>query len=628
MIAVARRFVPVVIAAALAAGGCDCGSDGGGASCETATDCAAGETCLDHVCRPARDGGGTDGGTVTGDATRPDGGPPVGLGCSADLRQVLGVDGVSLRTCPADQGCHEGLCIPACEAATSSRGTVACDFWVGSPGSYPSALPPCFAMFVANAWPAPAHLVVSRGATTFDVTTFGRIARNDRPPEMWDPVPATGLPEGEVAVLFLSSDPAAILPETGSELHCPVTPAIDASTFVPGSIVADAWHVTADVPVRAYDMLPYGGAHSHFPSAELLLPSSAWGTDYVVIDAPPGTHDVPGPLWIHVLASEDGTTVRIQPTTDLPAGAELPAIAAGGSGTVVLGAGRYAQWELGPNDPSGTLISADRPVAVFAGNRFLRLQPIPNPGGDSTHQQLLPVNALASEYVAAPYETRRADLLPEVIPYRFVGAFDGTTLAYDPPIPGAPTSLDRGAIAEVRTELAFVVRSQDAMHPFAFAQMMTTANLSGDPMVMDPASRPGATATSAFGPWLGDEEFVLTFPPGQWLETYVFFTDPSYPTTNLVFVRRRIADELATPVTVACLGEIGGWRPIGDGTYEHTTADLIRAGIPVGACNNGRHLAQSPRPFGLIVWGEDAYSSYAYPAGGNARRLAELPPLL
>ena len=59
-------------------------------------------------------------------------------------------------------------------------------------------------------------------------------------------------------------------------------------------------------------------------------------------------------------------------------------------------------------------------MAVHTGNQFLRLQPKPGPGGESAHQQLLPVSALSHTYVAAPYETRRKDLKPEAIRYRLV----------------------------------------------------------------------------------------------------------------------------------------------------------------------------------------------------------------
>ena len=85
----------------------------------------------------------------------------------------------------------------------------------------------------------------------------------------------------QVAVLFLSSDPASQLDETGEPLHCPVAPAVNAGTVLAGTGKGDAFHLTSDAPVSAYDILPYGGASSFLPSAELLLPTSAWGTNYV-----------------------------------------------------------------------------------------------------------------------------------------------------------------------------------------------------------------------------------------------------------------------------------------------------------------------------------------------------------
>ena len=58
------------------------------------------------------------------------------------------------------------------------------------------------------------------------------------------------------------------------------------------------------------------------------------------------------------------------------------------------------------------------------------------------------------------------------------------------------------------------------------------------------------------------------------------------------------------------------------------TVDLVRAGVGIGTCVNGLHVAESDGPFGVVVWGTDAYASYAYPAGGNARQLVMLPPLI
>ena len=615
-----RRLVLVVV---LAVEGCSPDTEGVGGACVTSADCRSGERCVDARCVSHRpDGSVADGALPTDAGSEADAGA-VGSGCSADLRDVLDATGATLLTCPPDQGCAGGRCIDACTAAAVSGGNVGCRFVVATPPSYPPALPPCFAAFLTSAWPAPATVTVRRGATTLDPTSFARLAQSGRPETEWSALPAGGIPTDAVAVVFLSSDPGSVMPETGVPLRCPVTPAVDESTVVSGTGSGEPFVIETSMPVSAYDVMPYGGAPSHFPSAELLLPATANACDYVVIGSPPGTASPPGPMWLQVAAIDSETSVRIRPTVDLPAGGGLPALPAATISVVTIPGGTYAQWELpaGAADLSGTVLSTNAPVAVFSGNRFLRLQPTPGPGGDSTHQEMLPLGALSDEYVAAPYETRRADLAPEPIGYRLVGAFDGTILAYEPAIPGVPATLDQGQIADFETELPFVVRSQDDAHPFAASQLMTTANFAG-------ADRPGTTWTHpSITPRLGDEEWVVMFPPAQFLSRYVFFTDPSYGTTNLVLTRIDRGAGFA-PVTVDCLGDITGWHAVGaSGGVEVTTVDLVRAGAAATGCDNGRHVATSDAPFGLVVWGLDTYSSYAYPAGGNAATLAELPPL-
>jgi hypothetical protein len=354
--------------------------------------------------------------------------------------------------------------------------------------------------------------------------------------------------------------------------------------------------------VSAYDILPYGGATTHFPGATLLMPTSAWGTNYVVIATPVGTANPPGPLWGQLLATQDNTTVQMLPSVDLPALSPFPAAPQGMTATYTLSAGDVLHFQLPQtsSDLSGSVVSSDKPVAVFAGNRFFRLQPMEEPGGEEAHGQVPPVSALGTEYVAAPYATRRKDLMPEAIPYRLVGAVDGTVLTYDPPATPGPATLDRGQVADFIVTGPFVAKSQDDQHPFAAAQVMPTANLTG-------GSRSGATAPG-YPLNLGDEEFTVMLPPGQFLSRYVFFTDPTYPTTNLVLTR------VAGPggfedVSIDCLGVVTGWQPVGSSTkYQVTDVDLLRAAVASGTCANGRHTAESKAPFGVVVWGEDSYS--------------------
>ncbi len=552
------------------------------------------------------DGNGANGG---------DGGANLsGRKCSADLQSVTDANGALVQACPADQGCYGGACIPACGAASMSQGNVGCDFMAATAPFTLGIAPPCHAVFLANNWTSSVHITVSRGGTSYDATKFGRIATGSSPQAMlWAPLPATGLPPGQVAVLFLSSDPSSM--NIGNSLACPVTQAVPGATSFDGSGKGQAFHVSTDVPVSAYDILPYGGAGSYLPSAELLLPTSAWGTNYVAAVPPFGDRDG-GPRFIQVIASQDNTTIQINPTASLPAGPAVSGAPAGVVTSVTLNAGEYAQWEgvqqgVDEGEMSGSIISSDKPVVFVGGTAYLCLSSATSGGGgcDAAHQMVPPISALGSEYVAAPYTTRRASLSPESIPYRLVGAVDGTMLTYDPPVPGAPPTLKRGFVVDFQTTLPFTVTSQDAAHPFYVAQMMTGGSLND-------GSRPGTTG-GGFDGALGDEEFVNLVAPAQFLSKYVYFTDPTYGTTTLTLARVNTGAGFKD-VTVDCLGVVKGWTGIGTkGTYEYAQVDLVRGGVGIGTCTNGPHEAHSDGQFGVMVWGTDAFASYAYPAGGN-----------
>ena len=129
----------------------------------------------------------------------------------------------------------------------------------------------------------------------------------------------------------------------------------------------------------------------------------------------------------------------------------------------------------------------------------------------------------------------------------------------------------------------------------------------------------------------GDAEFVNVIPPGEYMSRYVFFTDPTYPETDLVIVRVKGPNGFED-VTLDCAGKLGGWQPLGSsGGYEYTRVDLVRHDFaPQGNCDNGRHDISSNRPFGLTVWGWGSaetgaqfkgfysqYVSYAYPGGAR-----------
>jgi hypothetical protein len=565
-------------------------------------------------------GGGFGGFNGTG------GGVNQGSGCTSDLQAIVDENGNVVMQCPADQGCFEGQCIPACEAAAKSKGSIGCEYWAPDPPFLQNEIAgstfdgTCYAVFVANTWTRAAQLSVTYDGMAHDVTSFARIPSGVGPTTQYAPLPAGGLPPGEVAVLFLSHKPGASHPIGGS-LECPVPPAITIDPAVHASGRGKAFEVVSDTPITAYDILPYGGARSYLPSASLLQPRTAWGDNYVVVPPHPLSG---GQLWVLLVGTVDGTQVDVLSPMGLPAGSGVPAVPANTATQVTLNAGEVVQW-LG-SDPAGTVVQSNQPVGVFTGNTYLRVttQTSPSGGGqDSAHQQLPPVSALGHEYVGGSLVTRRASLEPESVMYRIGGMVDGTTLSFDPPIAGAPTTLTQGQVIEFETASTFVVRSQDENHPFMLTQYM------GGAIDMD---RPGCGPNPPFvgiNCGLGDEEFVVLVPPAQFLQRYVFFTDPTYATTNLVITRVKGPSGFAD-VDIACLGTVTGWQPVGAGDFEVAHVDLVRGALGVvPECATSKHEATSDGQFGIIVWGTDYYASYGYPAGGNVGSINDVvvPPV-
>ena len=537
-------------------------------------------------------------------------------GCSTDRHQVLGSQGEVIETCPPDQACENSKCVPACAAFASSVG---CDFLAATPSVMSLYRPGCFAVFVANAWNRTTKVHVERDGQTYDASMIGRIVGSGNDAGGWAPVPLDGIAPDQVAVLFLSHDPMANSGD-GTDTRCPIAPAVfdvggaaifdkalDAPKLDPAQLTGrgKAFHIWTDSPVSVYSMAPYGGARSFDPGASLLYPTTVWGKNYIATLPPLMYSGESGTeAWAQIIALEDGTSVELVPSSALPGGAGVVAAGGGALATFKLGAGEVIQWQ--PSlDWSGSALLATRPIAFYGGqSSFLRDSSQPecqNGASDNAHQQITPISALGSEYVAAPYHSRIA--IPESVPYRLVGVTGGTRLSYDPPQPAAPAALDAGSVRDFESVEAFTIRSQDREHPFYIAQIMPGCGM-GDPT--------------------GDEEYVSVVPAPQYLDKYVFFTDPSYATTNLVLVRGKGADGFAA-VNVDCLGAVSGWRDIGtQGRYQMTDVDLARNGAANGACENGHHVADSKAPFGLVVWGLDHFASYAYPAGSGAAQLNDV----
>jgi hypothetical protein len=549
---------------------------------------------------------GPDSRNGQGDDTPGGGSCPV---CSEDNTAVIDCDGNQVA-CPTDQLCSGGACMTACAAADANHSSIGCDYYgVDMDGADGPPKGGCYTMFVANTSRENTKLTLTWDNVQMDLSKYAKIPTGSGQSLAYGTYdPAVGLAPGEVAILFLVHVPSGPL---GMSVACPVQPALGAGVQISGTGLGKAFHLTTDMPVVAYQMLPYGGGAAAATGATLLIPSSAWGDNYIAVSAIDNDGQAPpisvamGPSH-NIVAREDNTTVTIRPKSAIAGGGGLPAGVANQPYTFTLNRGQHAQLtQFAPL--SGSPISADKPIGVFGGHQIMSIDRC---CGDHGEQMLAPVQALGSVYVAAPHPDRKPG--GEIRMYRIFGAVDGTTLTYDPPGVG-PATVNQGQMLEIRSMTPFTVRSQDDSHPFSMFTYMT-----------------GSGDTGEGG--IGDPDFVRLVPPPQYLFHYVFFTDPTYPFTNLTVVRARGHDHIFYDVDLACMGgNISTWQPIGtEGEYEIATVGLVDHWNSMNGCNNGVQEMSSTGPFGVYVWGwgsedtQTGWVSYGYPAGEGVLPINEV----
>ncbi len=543
-------------------------------------------------------------------------GPPscTGLRCSRDLKSV--VDGCTddvVEVCGPDKGCANGHCVDPCQAAEAAKGSAGCSFWTLPPDDPDYGPGACFAAMIANTWDLPVTITAEHGTTPLDLRdSLFTVEMVDTTPQYTKLEGA--LPPGQVALVFLSERRTS--PTSGGRIACPdgTVGAFDGDPIDHGTTVTKAFSIKTSAPVSAYSIFPYGGAKTFFPTATLLLPASSWSTNYLAVNGWPRSFDryenPIGTPTLQIVAASDDTEVRMRPKVDVYDGIGVTGGAAGKPLTWKLARGQVLQITQ-PDELTGSPIESTKPIGVFGGTRCTYI-PRNIQACDIIHQQVPPLAQWGSEYALVPYRDRFGDdhERREVVPYRLVGAVDGTVLTYDPAKPrNAPTTLRAGEVASFMSDELVVVKSQDADHPFYASVMMTGALFNS-----------GAAAVSD-----GDPDFVNLVPTDQFLDRYVFFADHTFPETSLTLVRRKTASGFM-PVMIDCIGEVQSFRPLGaTGEYEYAWVDLTKGFRPTsGTCGAGRREAKSDGPFSVTVWGMGYCASYGYAGGAGSRPLTKV----
>jgi hypothetical protein len=596
-----------VVLLACGHGGGGGGDDGTGNTTATASSDGGSETSAPSTTAvdTTADSGPTSTSASDTDATKFDfgGAPDMPRGdcfdCASDFQSVVTCGGALVEACGPMQGCDlmSHSCIDACTAAANNQQSVGCEYYATFMQHWDGPGNRCFVAFVANTWNSAAHLQVEYEGAALPVESFTRIPSGAGPGLTYGAYDdAAGLAPGEVAILFLSGP-------QGPGPACPTPSAVPDGVAVTGTGFGESFRIVADVPVVAYQMNPYGGGSAAVTGASLLLPTSAWDTNYVVVNPLPASNGDPT---ANIIAAHDGTTVTLQPSVALAGGGGVPGGPADVAVDIPLDRAQHLQLTQ-DGELTGSIIQADAPVGLMGGHTGM-LAPVGTYYSDHAEQMIPPVRSLGSEYVGVMHRPR----VDEPSLWRVVGVVDGTVLSWSSDV-GGPAMLDRGDRTEFITDEPFVVTSQDADHPFVLLDLMS-----------------GSQWQPSLSAGYGDSDFVLSVPPDQWMPRYVFFTDPTYPETNLVVIRRPSQGQFAD-VELDCYGSLDGWQSIG--SYEWTRVDLVTGDFePVGACDNGRHEMTSAGRFGLWVWGWGtpltttftSNVSYGYPGGMNVQPINDV----
>jgi hypothetical protein len=372
----------------------------------------------------------------------------------------------------------------------------------------------------------------------------------------------------------------------------PSTDGCFGGTLQPAALaVKGAYHLRSTVPVTVYQFNPLqytkNGTFSYSNDASLLLPTNVWRTRYFTA----GWGPFPGasyPSEFAVTATQDNTKVTITAKAATTAAQGAPAFAAGVAQSVMLNAGDVVELGSITGDLTGSLVDSDKPVQVISGHYCTNV-PDNITACDHIEESMFPVDTLGTSYVvSAPAVTTIPMGKVEVI--RIIATGGSTTLTYDPPQPGAPTTIAQaGSFVEIQNN-------------------SNTFKITSDQKVMVVQYMEGQEA----GGGTGDPAMTLAVPVEQFRTQYLFHAPTNYE-SNYV--------DVIAPVGAAVMLDGAPINFVAIGTTGYALARV--APLTAGPNNDGNHSIQSNMAFGITVYGYGQYTSYWYPGGLNLNTIIQ-----
>ncbi len=417
------------------------------------------------------------------------------------------------------------------------------------------------------------------------------------------------------------------------------------------ALTSNAYRLRSVLPINAYQFNPLDNVSVFSNDASLLLPVSAISGEYTIVGWPQtiadstnpnedfdsSTHDEDLRAFLTIVGTTDATHVTVTLGPDVRNVIGVGGAPNGAPGDV---------WEFDLNqfdvlnletggfnaDFTGTLVEATHPVSVFMGSEASdapRFDTLLNRQccADHLETQLFPNDTLGLNFLIGRMWPRSTALNaafidpttdsvgefnePEFV--RVVAAASGTTtITTTLPPPDDHFTLEQG-------ESTILWATQDfemhADHAIAVLQVLASQEAVGIPSYY-----PG-----------GDPAAIAVPPVEQYRKEYVFLTPSLYAFDFVTITAPRGAQILLDEMP---LSDWGCQAAPADGIPRRPTdpppetvvhrcqlsyPDVLGQNMPIedGIQNDGYHTLRSNVEIGLVVYGFDAFVSYAYAGGLN-----------
>jgi len=475
-----------------------------------------------------------------------------------------------VELCPNEQYCSSGQCGSSCNLDPKFGSHVGCAFWTVDLPQFPDPF--------SNPEPEPHYVVVSNPGELEAEVTF-------EAPGGW----TVNVPDNKVPG---NSSVAFEMPVVNVQFS---------------GVMNAGIRMESTRPVLVHQFNPFYNAQVFSNDASLLLPETILGQNYVVMTYPSGIKDPLGLFeaqngYFTVLAVTDDTEVAVTVRGQVEGNGVVPAMNIGDTQTFTLQKGETLNIESNVSiadifsniedkaDLTGSLVTSNKPVAVFGGHEEAVIGVPPDFQGNSNQgeegsgsccaehleEQLLPIPNLGTTYLCGKSASRGSE--PDV--WRIQAAEANVTITTDPPQPDANnvTLANIGDFVEIYSTDSFVVTGTGKLQvgQFLVSQEVTDQNT-------------------------GDPAFILAVPIERFRDSYIVNVPSGY-NKDYVAIMKPVGSTVSYTVGPIAQSE---FTAFGSGQWEIAHI-LVQPGV---------YTFAGDQPFGLYAYGYDNAVSYGYPGG-------------